>query len=965
MPPDAPTHAEQWQDLLEAHDFAERQFGHWARDGSIRRDQHAAIQGRYEVRKEKWQRARESGLPLPPQTDLQPCPRAELPAQRLIRQWDYTRTQVRCLAEERLFGLAQMHQLELECEEHIGALERQLTLGEVPVAVAVEVEVPTEDALAERPVRKTASGKAPRRPFMEILLDPRNIQWLLASGGALMVIGIVILLWVNEVFTPPIVAVSLGAANAALLLAGWWAIHATRYQLAGRALTLIACLIMPLNLWYYHANQLITLDGHLWLAGVVVCVLYAASAFVLRDELFAYVFMAGVTLTGLLFLADLPPSPQKFWEIASPVTLLVVLGLLAIHAERVFPAGEGPFSRQRFGMAFFRSGQVLLAGGLLLLLAAHVMGRWLYEPVFKPLFAQFKAEPSPVVGELHWLSLLLAALGTYAYVYSDVVVRRIGVYVHVAAFTLLWTLVLLVEELGLSLGIDALILVFSLTGLVVNIVHSQFFKDRPLTRALPLFGLVLPFAAVLLGVLAYARAISPDLKSAWAAKPPDWTYLVGLMVTAVTCRVSAYLRRETTWELTTYLFGTAAAVQTAAATLLAILGLERWTEHGPILMVLPILYVVVARAYRGRAAEKPLLWVSHTAAAFMLISSLATTVEGLRMVEQQAVNLSLALFFAVAACFYGLAAGLHRQAAAMQASALLGCAAAWQILTYVGVPGEYYTLAFALVGLVMLVCYRLALVERVGSQALAHHSFQCANALLSLSFIAAVLLGLSRLALRDVQWSFVGLSLTLAMVSLLAIALVRHSAWRRWYLVTTLGQAVLAFLSLMVLSTLSGWQKLEIFSVCMGLLVLVVGHIGWYRERERESDLVSLSLLVGSLMLGVPLAIATVVDRSRDQFLFLNEFGFLTAGVLLLTTGFVFRLKSTTLTGTGLTALYFLSLLIFVPWSRLNAVALFITIGGGTLFVLGLILSVFRDRLLTLPERIRRREGLFRVLGWR
>jgi hypothetical protein len=28
-------------------------------------------------------------------------------------------------------------------------------------------------------------------------------------------------------------------------------------------------------------------------------------------------------------------------------------------------------------------------------------------------------------------------------------------------------------------------------------------------------------------------------------------------------------------------------------------------------------------------------------------------------------------------------------------------------------------------------------------------------------------------------------------------------------------------------------------------------------------------------------------------------------------------------------------------------------------------LSVYRDRLLTLPENARRREGVFRVLGWR
>ena len=77
---------------------------------------------------------------------------------------------------------------------------------------------------------------------MEILLDPRSIQWLLGIGGALMAVGLVILLWVNEFFTPPVMALTMGLVNLAVLLAGWWAIRNTRYDLVGRGLTLLACL---------------------------------------------------------------------------------------------------------------------------------------------------------------------------------------------------------------------------------------------------------------------------------------------------------------------------------------------------------------------------------------------------------------------------------------------------------------------------------------------------------------------------------------------------------------------------------------------------------------------------------------------------------------------------------------------------------------------------------------------------
>jgi hypothetical protein len=40
---------------------------------------------------------------------------------------------------------------------------------------------------------------------------------------------------------------------------------------------------MPLNLWYYSANGLVTLDGHLWVAAVVICVIYAAAAWRLSN----------------------------------------------------------------------------------------------------------------------------------------------------------------------------------------------------------------------------------------------------------------------------------------------------------------------------------------------------------------------------------------------------------------------------------------------------------------------------------------------------------------------------------------------------------------------------------------------------------------------------------------------------------------------------------------------------------
>lgn len=225
----------------------------------------------------------------------------------------------------------------------------------------------------------------PKPSLVQILLDPRSIQLLLISGGLLLVTGIVTLLYVNDWLTPLALAVILGLANVALLGAGLYLRRWTEYKTAGLAVTLLACAVLPLNLWYYHANNLLTFGGHLWLPALVISGLYLVSALVLRDKRFVYVFLGGVTLTGLLVLADLPPSPQKFWEIAYPASWLVILGMAALHAERAFAPEAGPFSREEFGKAFFHSGLLLIGSGVILLLIAYIGGDWLYEPLFKPI----------------------------------------------------------------------------------------------------------------------------------------------------------------------------------------------------------------------------------------------------------------------------------------------------------------------------------------------------------------------------------------------------------------------------------------------------------------------------------------------------------------------------------------------------------------------------------------------------
>jgi hypothetical protein len=953
-PVDATAHLA-WQELHEAGRFADACFRRWQEAGEISMAQLTAILSFSSARRELWFKLEAAGEQPPDNLGLPPGRPDESAPAKAWRYWNFVEAEVRRHEATSRLTLAQSHALQTEARERLAALRQRLDREDIPEVTPV--------------FDKDQKPKSERRPLLEMVLDPRNIHWLLALGGALMVTGLIILLWVNEYFTPPVLALTLAVGNTALLLGGWATIRYTRYQMAGRALTLLACLIMPLNLWYYNANNLLTIAGHLWVAAVVISALYAASAWVLRDELFVYVFAAGVAMTGLLILADLPPSPEKFWEIASPSTLLVVLGLLGIHAERAFPEREGPFSRRRFGLAFFWSGQALLAAGLLLLLGAQIAADWLYEPIFKYYYERWHAARTPMVtetwGQIWALCLVLA--GFYAYIYSDVVVRRVGAYVYLAAGALMWAEVLGLRILDLALGTDALIIVLAATALVANAAYSAGSVDNRMTRAFPVLGLLLGLLATLLGLSVYARALSPDLRSVWNTTPPSWTYVGATLLTAAACRFGAYATRLRLPRLTIlYFFATGAATMVAAVALLAALGLTRWQDHAPWLMLLPIAYLIASRLYRGGPAEAPLIVVAHAATAVMLISSLASSVEGFtHIVQEQPLNLVLALFFAEAAFFYALAAAWHKQVAAIHLAAAMGCATLWQLLTYLGVQSETYTLTFALVGVALLVAYRFAVLERFQAPALASAAFHSGNVLLSLAFLASLFMGASRLATQHVHWDFVRLCAMLIAINVLAVALVRVADWRRWYVVMAVFQGLLMVLAIQVLSTLTIFQKLEIFSVAAGLGLLLVGHLGWYREQDRHNDLVSISLFLGSLLTGVPLAIATLVDRWHDHFIVWNEIGFLAVSIALLASGFVLQLKSTTLTGAALSVLYFLMLLIYVPWSRLNAVALMIITGGGLIFAIGLVLSVYRDRLLALPERIHRHEGVFRVLTWR
>jgi hypothetical protein len=816
---------------------------------------------------------------------------------------------------------------------------------------------------------------------LEAFLDPGTIRWMLTLGGGLFVLGILIWLVSWGVFENPVVlAAALGIGTLGIIAAGWWMSLRTRFRMAGQALTFLGCVVAPLNLWFYHAQDLITLEQNLWLGGVVCCLLYSATVYVLRDPFFLYAVEVGVTMTVALFLAELGLAS----DVANLTVASLALGLISIHSERVFPPESKRFNRSQFGLPLFWSGQVQLGLAALMLLGAQV-AVCLAGPLRDYLSFAWPGNwltASSLAGGTLWLVM------TYAYLYSDIVVRRSGAYVAPAAFSLLMALATVV---GFNLPLEWLIGILALTALGANLARVfAAAPDEKLRRALVPLALALSSVPMLLGIFLHAASASKLLPAAWIshsylARGISWPFVGVMVLVAVSYRVSAWLSREIAPKhAMVYFFGSAAAVIVAAAGLLRSLGLSDGLLQAPWLLVIPIGYLVAGRFWRGERPERPLTLAAHAAAAYILIGVLAAALVGggleigLSPHVGQRASLLHGLVFAEAAIFYALASTFSGNGKNLALAATSACAAFWQLLGYAGVPAAFHAPIDALFGVAILAAARIVGIEQgeldrflePGSRTTRGRgasAFRIGNAILSVALLASFLQGLARWAVQRAELSLVA-ALALAIVAAaMAGALVPAGAWRRWYTAAAVAMAGVTLVTLDALIDLSMWEKAEIFCVSAGMLLIVASHLGRFREvADSPSDLVTLGLWLGSLMVTLPLLAATSYRRAPGhEIAGFEELVLILVTLLMLVTGYSWQIKSTTFSGAIGLVLYLVVIVVSLGWRAQVATGVYLAVGGGLVFACGIALSVFREKLLSLPGEITHRKGVFSVLDWR
>ncbi|EAQ80157.1 hypothetical protein [Blastopirellula marina] len=967
------------QDYAQAIDFALQAFQQWSQQGYVTANHQKAILQHY-------RQLIDNPLAVPP--DDLASPESDEAPQSLPQEFRYRTFLDQEIQRHLQAGRITLYQAQVcQRENRTRGREVRAQLERQP-RPADDDDSELEPLIAEATATAEVA-EAPRRGFLEVALDPKTLQYLMALGGALLMVGLVIWLATIGFFDDPLtVALLLGAGNLAILLSGFGLIRWSKFQTAGRGVALLSCLLMPLHLWFYDAQGLIVLDqgGHLWIPALVICLLYVVMARQVRDAIFVYVVVGGATLTGLLILAD--QNVAQFWEGAAAATLLMGIAAVAIHAERAFPPDEGDFSRDKFGRASFRAGHLVLLGAVSILIG-WCAATWLYQPLLVNVWRDWFHGPltfaRPPLAEhfgLKSLALALTVGAIYLYAYSHLVVQRSGKFLAAAIIGCFFAEFVLIDLLPIEISPETLILAMSFTSLLINGIRlllvrstenegSKLINLRSAQTVTHALAVVLLAAPLAIGIYQYLRIEYGDPHAAWT-----WAYVIAMVGTAVACRFGAHVALQDEGEAErVYFVGGALSVMLATVGGLALYGFQAWYVTAPIMMVIPVAYLIASRLHQPRAASG-LEIAAHLATATLLLKVMVSSLElktelVLTPIAGGSLHLQLAIFFAEACFFYLLAARLQKRAFGVHLASVAGALAAWQALSYADVGFAAYIATFAVAGLMQLGLYRWGIADRNAASGASLALFQSGNTLLTLAGAAGILFAFNRLPLRVFDAQIVGLLLGLIVASVIAAGLISAAAWRRGYFVLAICQTVTLVLFCAASSQLSIHQKVEIAATVIGALMLIASHVGWAREAGHQREEVSVGLWLGSLLFAVPMTVALLWRRFQfspdlTAWGMFHEIGVLAIALVLVGVGLVCRVRGTTISGAVAMLLYFGTLLCYVQLpGMLQSVAVYMMIGGGTFFAVALMLSLYRDTLLALPQRARQREGLFQVLNWR
>lgn len=821
---------------------------------------------------------------------------------------------------------------------------------------------PTSDFL-EHETGATPPTDTDQASWLERFLSPQSLQRLMICGGGLMILGFVIWLWTKGVFENPLIAAStIGAINLAVLGCGVSMIRWTRYQLAGRGLTHLAALVMPLNLWFYDSQGLLVLaeGGALWVPAMICCVIYGSTARLLRDPAFVFTFMGGVVMTGMLFLAD--TSVDRFWQLLPHATFLCVVGCGGLLAELLFAEGEGEFSRRRFGRAFRFSGSLVLLGGMGLLAGGQLL-------TFVP--ESLWDRPLPLV--THLFDQKVWALGLILGVATTLGIRgqalNSSTERQLAIGSLGWALVVVLDLFGYVPNLSQLMTVACI-GLTADSVMVMTRRQRD-GVAERVFGLA---AAVILTLTLIPVAATQFLLAfngfpgSWYFQAASWTVVVQLLATFVMACVVG-LRAEDADPTQPMLRFLDRALHWAGGGLLTMavvlsLRLVGVTDLGTQLAILTVVPVVYGIANWTLAWNRVTRIIESVAGSYLVVA-LAVVIGQLYQLGLATSPVWLAGVSGGAALLFtsiGRRSVINRGLAMTTASVALINLARWFELDL----GLACCSTMTLTGLGWLTAYA-ALRDENSSRSMQPHP---GYLLVIAGSVAAMMLAGSQILGPGVEIPSTILLLGQLLGTITVGILTGRESWRLALRATSVGTAIVTMISLHQMLDLSLIHRYELLSIISGIGLLILGHSQWSRETDDRASEVTVSLYLGSILTALPLAIGLILERVNGGHSFywwmFHEVGALTMALLLVGSGVLCRIRWTTIGGGMLLGVYVASLLILIPWpSQLQNVSIGMMAGGAAFFGGAILLSIYRDRLVSLPVKFKQRAGIFQILNWR
>ena len=825
--------------------------------------------------------------------------------------------------------------------------------------------------------------------WIELLVDPRTLNGLMTCGGSLLVLGLVVWLWLIGLFENKlIVAGCLGIANLGLLALGLAGTYFSRYQTASTALTMLACLVMPLNLWFYDAQGLVTLDqgGHLWVAALVCCALYVLVARVSGDPIYVYAIVGGVAMMGLLILAD--QHVNRLWEIMAPSAFLAIFGAMCIHTERIFPPEPGRFSRDNFGCAFFNAGHLVMAIGLIVLLVGRVAGR-LYEGYLVNF--DWAVVPQVVVQtNLRLFAIALALGATYTYIYSHFAVRAQKRFLVSALLTIAWAAIMVLDLMSIPLTLELAMLLAAISTLAARLFpHSDVepgepaAKDdahtasiNPLRRTGGSWADVLNYVVLGLGTLVFARVhfLSGNLAGNLDTKV---TFNALFVIAAIVGSLASWLANRSSTEASKHQYSSWPIQSCALLFAFAVDGLLIGYGVGSILtrlvleMFVPLMIVMATMNSSSWQRRRDGCTASEIMSCLFLLVGLWTILSPRYFDELFSNHAGLAFYFAAATISLGLVSYASKRMLPSVLSAFCFCVSACQLFFALEITHNAFLIMTSLAGVGCLAFDRVVARKSEALEQLVSFGQWIGRVCLSYGSIATLMIALARLLAGETNWPLISLLAVQGLAASAAAWISRESSWRRYYWALVATQLLLGLLVANSLTTFSFWQRAEMLLTFVGLVSLVLGYLGWSRETEHEEDLVSFHLAAGSFFSAAPLTIGMLIHRFDSKmadlpWVLIHEVGVLSVGLLLLGAGVLCRIRWSTIVGSTTLLVYVTSLIgmIHLP-EQLETTAITMMIGGGLFFGSALLLSVYRDRLLAIPQRMHDGDGVFRVLKWR